>query len=46
MKHTDNLIRKMEKKYSVPKVSERQSYRKAKTEIRPLYNRLTALGAQ
>ena len=46
IKHTDQLIRKMEKKYSVPKVSERQSYRKAKTEIRPLYNRLTALGAQ
>ena len=36
----------MEKKYSVPKVSERQSYRKAKTEIRPLFNRMTALGAQ
>ena len=42
---TENLIRRMEKRFNVPKVNERQSYLKAKTEIRPLYTRLTPSGA-
>lgn len=45
MKHTDDLIARMMAKYSVPKVSERQAYRNASTEMRPLCTRLTALGA-
>ena len=32
-------------RFKVPKVNNRQSYIKAKTEIRPLFNRLTPHGA-
>jgi len=35
----------MEMRFKVPKVKNRQSYIKAKTEIRPLFNRLTPHGA-
>ena len=39
------LIKRMEMRFKVPKVKNRQSYIKAKTEIRPLFNRLTPHGA-
>lgn len=39
------LIKRMEARFKVPKVKNRQSYIKAKTEIRPLFNRLTPHGA-
>ena len=35
----------MEMRFKVPKVNNRQSYLKAKTEIRPLFTRLTPHGA-
>lgn len=35
----------MEMRFKVPKENNRQSYLKAKTEIRPLFNRLTPHGA-
>jgi len=35
----------MEMRFRVPKETHRQSYIKAKTEIRPLFNRLTPHGA-
>lgn len=35
----------MEMRIKVPKESNRQSYRRAKNEIRPLFNRLTPHGA-
>jgi hypothetical protein len=35
----------LELKFKVPKESNRQSYLRAKTEIRPLFNRLTPHGA-
>ena len=35
----------MEMRFKVPKESNRQSYLRAKTEIRPLFNRLTPHGA-
>ena len=35
----------MELRFKVPKESNRQSYLRAKTEIRPLFNRLTPHGA-
>ena len=35
----------MESRFKVPKESNRQSYLRAKTEIRPLFNRLTPHGA-
>ena len=45
MQHTGDLIARMMAKYSVPKASERQAYRNAQSEMRPLCTRLTALGA-
>ena len=42
---TEQLIKRMEKRFAVPKANNRQSYLKAKTEIRPLFNRLTPHGA-
>ena len=35
----------MEARFKVPKENYRQSYLRSKTEIRPLYNRLTPHGA-
>jgi len=43
-KDADMLIR-MELRMKVPKESNRQSYRTSKTEIRPLFSRLTPHGA-
>lgn len=39
------LIKRMELRFKVPKENNRQSYLRAKTEIRPLFNRLTPHGA-
>merc|ERR1712086_1193592 len=39
------LIKRVELRFKVPKENNRQSYLRAKTEIRPLFNRLTPHGA-
>lgn len=41
----NDLIRRMEMRFKVPKESNRQSYIRSKTEIRPLFSRLTPHGA-
>lgn len=41
----DDLIHRMELRFKVPKESNRQSYIRSKTEIRPLFARLTPHGA-
>ena len=41
----DQLLKRMEMRFYVPKQSNRQSYLRAKNEIRPLFSRLTAQGA-
>lgn len=41
----DELIKRMGERFKVPKESNRQSYLRAKTEIRPLFSRLTPHGA-
>jgi len=41
----EDLLKRMELRFKVPKENNRQSYLKSKTEIRPLFNRLTPHGA-
>lgn len=41
----DEIVKRMEHRLKVPKESHRQSYLKSKTEIRPLFSRLTSYGA-
>jgi hypothetical protein len=41
----EDLLKRMELRFRVPKENNRQSYRKSKTEIRPLFSRLTPQGA-
>jgi hypothetical protein len=42
---TEQLLKRMEMRIKVPKEKNRQSYIKSKTEIRPLFSRLTPHGA-
>lgn len=39
------MVKRMEMRLKVPKENNRQSYIRKKTEIRPLFNRLTPYGA-
>jgi len=41
----EDLVKRMELRIKVPKENQRQSYIKSKTEIRPLFSRLTPQGA-
>lgn len=41
----EQRLQRLELRFKVPKENNRQSYLRAKTEIRPLFNRLTPYGA-